>query len=585
MRRALSVVFAGSGGSGAMTAGVLLLQSAARAGYYGSMTQLFGAQVRGGESAALVQISCDPVESQPDVFDLFFALDWKKIDQFAPEIPLNSDSIVFADPISGPVPASISKYKPKLIASGFADPHETRLERAMRGAHVNIVAAGYAAAIAGIDRSFVVTELDLLFKTSNAAVRDANSHALAIGFEKAAATSLEMSLGNPKAGERWLISGNQAVALGALRGGVRFVGCYPITPATDLVEWLAPRLRDLGGSLVLAEDEIASINMVLGASYAGTPSMTVTSGPGLALMTEAIGLGVAAEIPALIIDVMRAGPSTGIASKTEQSDLNIAIYGGHGDAPRIVVAPVSLADCANTAEWAVYLSESRQTPVVLLSDQALGQARGVIPRPAKRPQPLARKTEVLSPTKFKRYAIESEPVTPMPRPGTAGLEWVAEGLTHNEVGLPVSAAGVHVAQINKRAGKIAKLDPGDLWGEEDGEGDTAIITFGSSVAPARAAAARLRAKGLAVRVIALRLLSPAPRTQLAQALKGVKRVLVLEQNQSGQLLRHLLANKAIPPSSESVARPGPLPFRPAEIEAQFEELATTGPNQSSMRRV
>jgi 2-oxoglutarate ferredoxin oxidoreductase subunit alpha len=355
-----------------------------------------------------------------------------------------------------------------------------------------------------------------------------------------------------------------------LRAGVRFVGCYPITPATDLVEWLAPRLRDLGGRLVLAEDEIASVNMILGASYAGTPSMTVTSGPGLALMTEAIGLGVAAEIPALIVDVMRAGPSTGIASKTEQSDLNIAIYGGHGEVPRVVVAPVSLEDCANTAEWAVYLAESRQTPVLLLSDQALGQARGIIPEPLRRPKCLIRKTKASSqPSQFKRYAIEPDPITAMPRPGTKGLEWVAEGLTHNEVGLPVSAAGAHVAQINKRAKKLEQINAEDMWGEAYGEGETAIITFGSSVAPARQAAARLIADGRPTRVVALRLLSPVPRDQLARALKGVRRVVVLEQNQSGQLLRHLLANKAIPPSAESLARPGPLPFRPAEIVLQL----------------
>ena len=570
MRRALSVVFAGSGGSGAMTAGVLLLQSAGRAGYYGLMTQLFGAQVRGGESAALVQISCDPVESQPDVYDLFFALDWKKIDQFAPEIPLNSDSIVFADPVAGPVPASVTKSKPKVITSGFGDSNETRLERAMRGPHVNVVAAGYAAAVAGIDRTHVARELDNLFKTSSAETRSANNRALAIGFEKAATLGLKMALDKPQAGERWLITGNQAIGLGALRGGVRFVGCYPITPATDLVEWLAPRLRDLGGTLVLAEDEIASINMVLGASYAGTPAMTVTSGPGLSLMTEAIGLGVGAEIPALVVDVMRAGPSTGIASKTEQSDLNIAIYGGHGDAPRIVVAPLSLGDCANTAEWAVYLAESRQTPVLLLSDQILGQARAVIPKPKQRPKRLGRKIQSsCDPAQFKRYAIEPDPVTAMPPPGTAGYEWVAEGLTHDEVGLPVSAVGAHVAQINKRAKKLEQFDPGDLWGEIFGDGDIAIITFGSSVAPAHEAAARLRADGKAARVIALRLLSPVPRERLTAALKGVRRIVVLEQNQSGQLLRHLLANKAVPPSAESVARPGPLPFRPAEIVLQL----------------
>ena len=182
------------------------------------------------------------------------------------------------------------------------------------------------------------------------------------GIKAAAGVDLDLRVAEPKHEPRWLITGNEAIGLGTLRGGIKFVGCYPITPATDLVEWLSPQLPSLGGRLILAEDELASINMVLGASYGGHPAMTVTAGPGLSLMTEAIGLGVAAEIPAVIVDVMRAGPSTGIASKTEQSDLNIAIYGGHGDAPRIVMAPLSVGDCLATGEWAVYVAESLQLP-------------------------------------------------------------------------------------------------------------------------------------------------------------------------------------------------------------------------------
>jgi 2-oxoglutarate ferredoxin oxidoreductase subunit alpha len=309
--------------------------------------------------------------------------------------------------------------------------------------------------------------------------------------------------------------------------------------------------------------------MVLGASYGGIPAMTVTAGPGLALMTEAIGLGVAAEIPAVIVDVMRAGPSTGIASKTEQSDLNIAIYGGHGEAPRVVVAPTSIGDCAVTAEWAVYISERMQTPVLVLSDQALGQAKAAIPRPLNRPTASKRLVESTIAGPFKRYAIGADPVTAMPVPGTPNREWVAEGLTHNEAGLPVSSAGAHVAQINKRARKFDLFDPGPFWGEAWGEGDTAIITFGSCVASAREAAARRTEAGQPTRVIALRVLSPVPRKAILGKLEGVKRVVVLEQNHSGQLLKHLLANKAVPVSAEGISRPGPLPFRPNEIVRQL----------------
>jgi 2-oxoglutarate ferredoxin oxidoreductase subunit alpha len=553
-----------------MTAGTLFLRAAAGAGYFGVMTQLFGAQVRGGESAALVQISIEPIECQPDRFDAFFALDWDKVDQFAPEIPLDETSVVIFDPTGGAVPTSIAKSKPRQLKVFMSDQRATRLERAMRGKRSNIFAAGLAGTLAGLDAADLRAALEEVLGHKGPEVNAANALALENGIKAAADLGLNLRVPAPKQESRWLITGNQAIGLGALRGGVKFVGCYPITPATDLVEWLSPQLTSLGGRLVLAEDELASINMVLGASYGGQPAMTVTAGPGLSLMTEAIGLGVAAEIPAIIVDVMRAGPSTGIASKTEQSDLNIAIYGGHGDAPRIVVAPLSVGDCIATGEWAVYVAESLQTPVIVLSDQMIGQAQAIIPPPLKRPEPMKRRTDgVASGAQFKRYALTADPITPMPLPGTEGYEWVAEGLTHNEAGLPVSGASAHVAQINKRAKKFAQFDPGEFWGETYGNGDTAIVTFGSSVAPAREAARRLTAAGRPTRVVALRVLSPIPAKALAAALKDVRRIVVLEQNYSGQLYRHLLGNKALAPSAESIARPGPLPFRPAEITAHL----------------
>ncbi|MBO0758235.1 MAG: 2-oxoglutarate synthase, partial [Bradyrhizobiaceae bacterium] len=339
---------------------------------------------------------------------------------------------------------------------------------------------------------------------------------------------------------------------------------------TDLVEWLSPQLQKMGGRLVLAEDELASINMAIGASFGGVPAMTVTSGPGFSLMVEAIGLAVAAEVPVVIVDVMRGGPSTGIPSKTEQSDVNIAIYGGHGDAPRVVLAPTCVADCVATAEWAVYVAESLQSPVIVLSDQMLGQAQAVIDPATRRPVPMKRRVNGVPPLpQFKRYAIGPDPITPMPPPGTPGHQWVGEGLTHNEIGIPVSGAAAHVAQMNKRAKKFELFDPGDQWGDVWGKGDTAIVTFGSSVGPAREAARRLTVCGRPTRVIALRVLSPVPRKSLARALDGARRVIVLEQNHGAQLYRHLLGQKAIPSTAESIARPGPLPFRPSELAAHL----------------
>jgi 2-oxoglutarate ferredoxin oxidoreductase subunit alpha len=565
-RKSLAVVFAGSGGSGAMTAGAVFLRACARAGYYGVMTQLFGAQVRGGESAALVQVSVEPIEAQPDRFDLFVALDWDKVDQFAAEIPLDEASVIIADPQAGAPPPAIAKSKARVAALKMSDPAASKLEQGLRGKRVNMFAVGAICALVGLSSGEVEAAIAEAFKGRAAELVAANQKSAVSGFAVSANLTLNVRLDASGRMPHWLIRGNQALALGALRGGVRFVGCYPITPATDLVEWLAPHLLKLGGRLVLGEDELASINMALGASYGGTPAMTVTSGPGFSLMIESLGLAVAAEIPLVLVDVMRAGPSTGIASKTEQSDVNLAIYGAHGDAPRVVMAPMSVADCAATAEYATYVAEALQTPVIVLSDQQLGQSRTVIDPGYARPKPMARRVDGgQAGQPFKRYTIGADPVTPMPRPGTPGREWVAEGLTHNEAGLPASGAGVHVAQINKRAKKIARFDPGEWWGEVWGEGATAIVAFGSTVAPAREAMRRMAAAGRPVRLIGLRVLAPLPVERLTHALQGVRRIIVVEQNHGAQLYHYLLGQKAIPPAAESVARPGPLPYRPSEI--------------------
>jgi 2-oxoglutarate ferredoxin oxidoreductase subunit alpha len=358
---------------------------------------------------------------------------------------------------------------------------------------------------------------------------------------------------------RWLISGNEAAGYGALRGGVRFVAAYPITPATELLEYLAPALTKVGGTLVQAEDELASINMALGASFGGVPALTATSGPGLALMIESLGLGVAAEVPVVVVDVMRTGPSTGIATKSEQGDLNLALYGLHGDAPHIVVAPNSVADCIDATQWAVGLAESLQVPAIVLSDQYFGQVRAIVDSPFLKDNSFARE-KARAGEPYKRYALTASGISPMAIPGTPGCTYVADGLEHNERGLPSSQASDHLAQMDKRARKLAQLDPGDAWATIEGEGDVAIITFGSCTGAIREAV-----DDLAFKLISIRLLSPAQPERLKKALEGVKRVLVVEQNHSGQFLRYLRGEYELPGEVKSLRRPGPLPFRPEEI--------------------
>jgi 2-oxoglutarate ferredoxin oxidoreductase subunit alpha len=558
--QSVSIALSGSGGAGVMTAGELLLDAAARAGYFGAMSRSFGPQIRGGEAAALIRLGAAPVECPDDAFDLLIALDWGNIDRFAEEMPLTGDSLVVADPAEGDIPAVVAETGAVPVAVPM-----TEIARTVRGGRANLVALGLVASSAGIGAGYVEAAVRARFGRREARVLEGALGALRAGMADRTGPLID-PLPAPERGDasRWNLSGNEAAGLGAIRGGVRFVAGYPITPATDLLEWLAGALPKVGGTLVQAEDELASINMCLGASFGGTPSLTATSGPGLALMMETVGLAVASETPVVVIDVMRGGPSTGIPTKSEQTDLNIAVHGLHGDAPHPVLAPLDIADGVFTTQWAVQLAERLQTAVLVLSDQALAQSRAIVEAPARSPLAAGR-AEASGEEPYRRYAVTGSGVSPMARPGTPGALYTAEGLEHDEYGRPSARASDHRAQLDKRRDKLVDHDYGDAWAEVDGDGALAVITWGSATRPTREAVGRLRDEGLDVRLVAVRLLSPARPAHMARALAGAERALVVEHNHDGQYLRLLRAEYELDVELEPCHAPGPLPLRPGEL--------------------
>jgi 2-oxoglutarate ferredoxin oxidoreductase subunit alpha len=567
-RHGISIALAGSGGSGVMTAGTLLLEAAAAAGAYGMMVRTSGPQIRGGEAAALVRLADQPVASLDDSFDVLLAIDWGNVDRFADEIPLAPGGILIGDVDLGEPPEVFRARATRYVPVPFK-----KTVKSIAGSWANMVALGIAGRLCGLPADALEAAVRKSWKRDDASLT-ANLQALAAGIALAGTVDdAPMLPVRPVApGSRWLVSGNEAAGYGAICGGVRFVAAYPITPATELLEWMAPALARVGGTLVQAEDELASINMIIGASYGGVPSLTATAGPGIALMTESIGLAVAAEIPIVVVDVMRGGPSTGIPAKSEQSDLLYAVFGLHGDAPRLVLAPTSIADAIATTQWAVELAEALQSPAIVLSDQFMGQSRAVIDRPAPQARAAGRLTAAAHAPDYKRYRVTESGVSPMAIPGTPGVAYTADGLEHTEGGIPSSQAGVHRQQLDKRARKLALHDFGPRWGDVEGDGDVALVTFGSTTAAVREAAARAAARGVGVRTIALRLLAPLPGRELLDALAGVRRLLVVEQNHGGQLHRYLRAMVDLPCPAAAFHRPGPLPLRPSELlDAILEE--------------
>jgi 2-oxoglutarate ferredoxin oxidoreductase subunit alpha len=561
LAESVSIALTGSGGSGVMTAGQMLLDAAARGGFQGMMTRSLGPQIRGGEAEAFLRLSASAVTCPGDGVDILIAFDWASTERFSGEISLSATSLVLADPDLGPAPAMITKSGARRIDL----PLKTLLADIPDG-RPNMVGLGILAGLIGLPEDSVLAVLNRMLKRKGAEALAASTAGIQAGYAAAAAMPTDFRLKAARqAGHRWNISGNEAVGLGALRGGVRFVAAYPITPATEILEWLAPNLEHLGGELVQAEDELASINMAIGGSFGGVPSLTATSGPGLALMIETLGLSVASETPIVVVDVQRGGPSTGIPTKSEQSDLNIAVYGLHGDAPHIVTATNSVADCVFTAQWSVHLAEALQCPAIVLTDQLLGQTRAIIEAPKDAPFVARREVAPAGVENYLRYAVTESGVSPMAIPGTPGGEYVADGLEHTQRGRPSSQAEDHRVQLDKRQRKLTTFDYGDHWADIEGSGEIAIVTWGSCTGPSREARARAEAAGLKVRVVSLRLLAPVQTAKFEEALTGVKKVLVVEQSHSQQFYHYLRAHYDLPNDVKVLYQPGPLPIRPAQV--------------------
>jgi len=559
----ISVAIIGSGGAGALTAGNLLLEAASLAGWYGLLTRTIGPQIRGGEAAALVRLAKRPVNCLADRFDLIIGIDWLNANRFGGEIEVGPQSLVIGDPSGGDLPAVMAGARPRTVEVPIKD-----LAKAIPEGRPNMIALGLAAGLLGLDENVLSAVIDKRLADKGRKAIDAGNAAVKAGIAAASHLDLGLRLARPQpsSARRWLVSGNETTGLGAIRGGIRFAAAYPITPASEILEWLAPSLARVGGVLFQAEDELAAINMIIGASYGGTPALTATSGPGLSLMTEALGLATAAEIPVVVVDVMRAGPSTGIPTKSEQADLNIAVYGLHGDAPHLVLAPQSVSDCLFTTQWAVYLAEALQAPAVVLSDQFIGQAVVAIERPADLAFIGRRSIATPAAGTYKRYALAGGGVSPMAIPGTCGGQYTADGLTHNERGTPTSNENDHKVQLDKRRTKLEQFGYGDHWATVEGDGELAVITWGSVTGAAREAIDHLRGSGVEIRLIAPRLLLPVQPERFKAALDGVRRILVVEQSHGGQFYRYLRAHYDLAADVRLLNRPGPLPIRPSEIE-------------------
>ena len=335
-----------------------------------------------------------------------------------------------------------------------------------------------------------------------------------------------------------VMNGNEALAYGLLAAGVRFGAGYPITPWSDIMELLRRELPKYGGSFIQCEDEIASISMAIGASYGGRVAVTGSSGPGISLKTEALGWASMAEMPLIVVDVQRGGPSTGMPTNIEQSDLNICVFGGHGDSPRVVIAPSSVEDCFYTAIEAVNIARKYSTPVIILTDQGIATRIEAFVEPDLKNicQDL---TPDFSPiADHKPYDLMApDGITRHVAPGTriaSGKYPVVTGLEHDELGHPTGSPKLHIAMTAKRRNKLKRLGA-DLpvpttYGPN--EGQILLVGWGSTQGPLREAVDRFRAVGDAVSSLHIKYINPLP-NGLDEIFKGFRHVFVVELNDEG----------------------------------------------------
>jgi 2-oxoglutarate/2-oxoacid ferredoxin oxidoreductase subunit alpha len=558
-RKSVVIRLAGESGEGVISSGDILTQAAARGGYWTQTFRTYPAEIRGGPCMYQVRMGDEQIFSHGKHVDLLVCFNQEAWDLHWDS--LGPEGVILYDENSVELPDEyLSRARPVRME---------QLAKEIGGSlrAKNMVAVGAVSGVISFDTD-PIEQLVLRRFAHKQGVADANIAALHAGEEEGADLrgSLEIVKPVEVESDRVLMSGNQAIALGAVAAGLDYFAGYPITPASDILEWLSAKLPAVGGITIQCEDEIASIASVLGASFAGAKAMTATSGPGLSLMTEMLGYAGTAEIPCVIVDAQRGGPSTGLPTKTEQSDLQHALYGGHGEAPRVVIAPTTVEDCFWATIDAFNYSERFQVPVILLTDQGLATRMEVIHKPdTSRVELWSRTTSDGLDGEYKRYRYTEDSVSPMGIPGEVNGQYVATGIEHDEYGHPAYTPEVHVGMQTKRWAKLAPLANGAARHETygDQEPEVAIIGFGSTYGAVREAIDRATADGLSVGAFYPRVLGPFPAEQVKRFTAKARRVIVPEVNYTGQLARLVRAECEIP--LESHAKCDGLPFTAEDI--------------------
>jgi 2-oxoglutarate ferredoxin oxidoreductase subunit alpha len=574
VRNDITIRIAGEGGEGVISTAEILTRAAVDSGLDVFTFRSYPAEIKGGLAMMQVRMSTDPLASIGAGADVLMAFNQEAIDVWGGR--MNSGGILLYDPKHGAVPAD---YPYAYLAVPL---HETAMKETGARIAKNIVALASMVNVLGIPPQFARELIVKQFKRKGEEVIATNLKAFDAGLAalngdpRLQAMKLARPATATKQEGRIIISGNQSLSMGAVAGGCRFVAGYPITPATQVLEFMMKHLPAFGGNVIQCEDEIAAISACLGASWAGTKAMTASSGPGLCLMSEMIGMASMCEIPVVIADVMRSGPATGMPTKTEQADLMYAIHGSAGESPRIVIAATSVEDCFYTAVRAFNLAERYQMPVIMLSDQSMGYRTKTMDRPSADHLTIENRTRAdeAGLEDFKRFADTDSGVSPTVVPGMdGGANFVTTGLEHDEWGHANYSPENRARMVTKRYRKLETLRHeleanGDGVFDAPGGAEIGIIGWGSTEGTIAEVVGQLRSEGVPVAHYHPRVLNPMPSETVKKFIAPLKKVIVLEENHTGQLAQHLRATVDF--SNTELVRVNQcsgLPFTPDEVRA------------------
>ncbi|MFB6140958.1 MAG: 2-oxoacid:acceptor oxidoreductase subunit alpha [Halosimplex sp.] len=538
----LNWAIGGEAGDGIDSTGKIFAQALSRAGRHVFTSKDFASRIRGGYTAYKVRTSVDRVESVVDRLDILIALTERTIDENLDE--LHEGSVIIYD---GERTTMQDVEVPDGMI-GLSVPLQRLAEDAGGAIMANVVALGAACEVANFPIENLDESLEKRFGSKGEAIVENNKEAARLGQEHVAEEydhDFDYDIETTDA-DYVLLNGDEAIGMGAIAAGCRFYSGYPITPATDVMEYLTGRIDQYGGKVVQAEDELSAINLALGAARAGARAMTATSGPGIDLMTETFGLVATTETPLVICDVQRSGPSTGMPTKQEQGDLNMTLYGGHGEIPRFVVAPTSVSECFWKTVEAFNYAEKYQTPVYLVSDLALAVTEQTFPpEEFDMDEVEVDRGKVVDESeidswlderdRFQPHFPTADGVSPRAFPGTTGGAHMTTGLEHDALGRRTEEQEVRLEQVDKRQQKVETAKEQEDWdyrefGDEDA--DTLVVSWGSNEGAMREALGFLSERGHDVRFISVPYIFPRP--DLSAEIEAAEDVIVVECNATGQ---------------------------------------------------